>query len=166
MSHVGRRIATTAAAAAAVALPIAAAGSAFADTTGLPVAGLAQGLPVAGLPSVGDLGGVSGLTSGIAPLGSLTQGVNSPLGDLGSGNGLSGVTDQLAGQSVSSLPVVGPMAGNLPVANSLTGAPQNAPATAAPAAANPLGNAISAPQQQAAAAGAQAVQDYTGKHRK
>jgi len=43
MSHAGRRIASTAAAAAAVALPVAAAGSAYADT--LPLVG---SLPVVG----------------------------------------------------------------------------------------------------------------------
>jgi hypothetical protein len=172
MSHAGRRIATTAAVAAAVAMPIAAAGSAFADTTGLPTAGLpaasgltdglTQGLPLSGLPGVGDVAGVGSLTDGVAPVGGLTQGINSPVSDLDNGGSLSAVTGQVAGQPVSNLPVVGGLAGNLPVAGSLTGSGQGA----ADGTSNPLATAISAPQQQAAAAGAQAVQDYTGKHRK
>src|SRR5438067_2467424 len=71
MSHAGRRIASTAAAAAAVALPVAADGSAHADALplvgSLPVVGnlaqgqtathLAQALPLSGLPVVGGLTG-------------------------------------------------------------------------------------------------------------
>lgn len=179
MSHAGRRIATTAAAAAAVALPIAAAGSAFADTTGLPMADSGVGqLAASGmtdqLSQALPLSGVGGLTSINSPLSSLP--VSSGLSGLG-GGGASGLTGDLMGGSspVSSLPVVGglsngvtgsalsgvPLVNQLPGANNLNGgaaAPANAADTGA--------NSAAAPALQPDAAAMQVVQDYNGKHRK
>src|SRR5947209_8633225 len=63
MSHAGRRIASTAAAAAAVALPVAAAGSPHADT--LPPVGSP---PVGGLPVVGSLTGQQAANGGSASM--------------------------------------------------------------------------------------------------
>lgn len=87
MSHAGRRIASTAAAAAAVALPVAAAGSAYADT-----------LPVVGqLPVVGNLA-----NSATANTGSLTQAV--PLANLPVVGGLTNTAN--TGSALNNLPVV------------------------------------------------------------
>src|SRR5215470_15475108 len=104
MSHAGRRIASTAAAAAAVALPVAAAGSAYADT--LPLVGT--------LPAVGNL--ADSATTGT---GSLTQGL--PITNLPT---LGGLTNQATGGSaLSNLPLVSTLTpgGGLPNVAGLAG---------------------------------------------
>lgn len=142
MSHAGRRIASTAAAAAAVALPVAAAGAAHADTLplvgSLPVVGsiadsatsgtgnLTQALPLSGLPVVG---GLTQQTAGGSPLSSLPL-----VGGLTSGGlpSVASLTGNGGGSPLSGLPVVGgltgslgkgglPVVGNLPVVGSLAG---------------------------------------------
>jgi hypothetical protein len=145
MSHVGRRIATTAAAAAAVALPVAAAGAAYADalplTAGLPLTSV---LPVAGTMSeLGSLPVGGGLTNSVT--GPLTSGVTDHLGDALPLSGLPAVGGLTgSGSPLSSLPVVGGLsnaatpATSLPVVgNLLPDAAQEAPAQnlTAPAAA-------------------------------
>jgi hypothetical protein len=139
MSHAGRRIATTAAAAAAVALPVAAAGAAHADTLplvgSLPVVGgiadtaasggLTSALPLSGLPA---LGGATSALSGLPLVGGLAQG-GSPLAGL---PGLASLTGNGGSSPLNGLPVVGgltnslgkgglPVVGSLPVVGNLAG---------------------------------------------
>jgi hypothetical protein len=140
MSHAGRRIASTAAAAAAVALPVAAAGSAYADSLPLvgqlpavgnladsatsSTGGLTQGLPISNLPVVGGLTsqatGGSPL-SGLPLVGTLTSGgLPNVAGLAGNGtssplNGLSAVSGLTSSLTKGGLPLVGsvPGLGNL-----------------------------------------------------
>ena len=142
MSHAGRRIASTAAAAAAVALPVAAAGAAHADTQplvgSLPVVGhqadtatagtggLTRALPLSNLPLVGGLTesaqGTSAL-SGLPLVGGLTSGGLSNVASLAGNGGASPLSGlPLVGGLTSSLGKGGlPLVGNLPVVGNLAG---------------------------------------------
>jgi hypothetical protein len=144
MSHAGRRIASTAAAAAAVALPVAAAGSAYADALpqvgSLPVVGnlvdsatsggIAQALPVSGLPVVGSLAG----TDGSSPLSSLplVNGLGQGGSPLGALSNVADLTGNGGASPLSGLPAVGgltnsltkgglPAVSNLPLVGGLAG---------------------------------------------
>jgi hypothetical protein len=126
MSHAGRRIASTAAAAAAVALPIAAAGSAQANSLPLvgelPLVGnvatstvpsaaadrLAQALPLSGLPVVGVMTSQNGSSplAGLPIVGGMTNQIGSPLSGVPV---VAGLTGQHGSSPLAGLPVIGAM---------------------------------------------------------
>lgn len=142
MSHAGRRIASAAAATAAIAVPVIAATSAHAD--GLPIVG--------GLPAVGSLTGALPLSSIPVNSGMLSN-LTGATGNLPVVGGLtSGLTSNLSGDQSGA------------AATAPQGTPMQpaAPAPAAPAALAPA--AASAASDMGNAEGA--AHHYTGKHGK
>ena len=141
MSHAGRRIASAAAATAAIAVPVIAATSAHAD--GLPIVG--------GLPAVGSLTGALPLSSIPVNSGMLSN-LTGATGNLPVVGGLtSGLTSNLSGDQ-SGAAATAPQGTPMPAA----------PAPAAPAALAPAAAGASSDMGNVEGA----AHHYTGKHGK